>query len=165
MTETTGLTARQAQRGMQAATEIKDGSAMARLEMSKALLLLGSGLDEEAREEIAGKAAEEGATVKALKEEIRQAKVKLVQETGAATEMRMQLEQVRRERDDLANQMKAQISAYQKRMDEETEKAYKDGMKEGRDNAAGIAARELADKDAEIRELEKQLDEKEEEYQ
>ena len=165
VTETTGLTPRQAQRCMQAAMEIKDGSAMARLEMSKALMLLGSGLDEEAREEIAEKAADEGATVKALREEIRQAKVKLVQETGAATEMRMQLEQIRRERDDLANQMKAQIGAYQKRMDEETERAYKDGMKEGQDNAAGVAARELADKDAEIRELEKQLDEKEAEYQ
>ena len=36
VTETTGLTPRQAQRCMQAATEIRDGSAMARLEMSKA---------------------------------------------------------------------------------------------------------------------------------
>ena len=48
---TTGLSARNAQRCMQAATEIKDGSAMARLEMSKALMLLSSGLDEEQREE------------------------------------------------------------------------------------------------------------------
>ncbi len=158
VTETTGLTARQAQRCMQAATEIKDGTAMARLEMSKALLLLSSGLDAEQQEEIAEKAGQEGATVKALREEIRQAKVKLVQETGAATEMRMQLEQTRRERDDLANQMKAQIGAYQTRMDEETEKAYKEGMKEGRDNAAGIAAQDLAKKDAEIRQLQKNLD-------
>ena len=158
VTETTGLTARQAQRCMQAATEIRDGSAMARLEMSKALMLLGSGLDEEAREEIAEKAADEGATVKALREEIRQAKVKLVQETGAATEMRMELKQVKAERDGLAYQMKAQIGAYQKRMDEEAEKAYREGMKEGRDNAAGVAARELADKDAEIRRLKNDLE-------
>ena len=158
VTETTGLTPRQAQRCMQAAMEIKDGSAMARLEMSKALMLLGSGLDEEAREEIAEKAADEGATVKALREEIRQAKVKLVQETGAATEMRMKLNQVKAERDDLVHQMKAQIGAYQKRMDEETEKAYREGMKEGRDNAAGIAARELAGKDAEIRRLRNDLE-------
>jgi hypothetical protein len=49
VTETTGLTPRQAQRCMKAATEIRDGSAMAQLEMSKALLLLGSGLDEDAQ--------------------------------------------------------------------------------------------------------------------
>lgn len=143
MTEATGLTARQAQRCMQAATEIKDGSALARLEMSKALMLLGSGLDEEAREEIAGKAADEGATVKALQEEIRQAKMKLVQEAGAATEMRLQLEQTRRERDDLAGQMRAQIGAYQQRMDEETEKAYREGMKEGQEKGLEEGRRQL----------------------
>ena len=71
---TAGLSARNAQRCMQAAREIRDGSAMARLEMSKALMLLGSGLDEDRREAIAEKAAEEGATVKALREEIEQTK-------------------------------------------------------------------------------------------
>lgn len=126
--ETTGLTPRQAQRCMQAATEIKDGSAMARLEMSKALMLLGSGLDEEAREEIAGKAVEEGATVKALREEVRQAKLKLVQETGAATEIRDALKKAEEEREHLEQQLKATISAYQTRLDEETEKAYQQGQ-------------------------------------
>ena len=64
VTRTTGLNPRQAQRCMQAAREIKDGSALARLEMSKALLVLSSGLDQEAKEQIARQAADEGATVK-----------------------------------------------------------------------------------------------------
>lgn len=72
VTRTTGLNPRQAQRCMQAAREIKDGSALARLEMSKALLVLSSGLDEEAQEKIAQRAAEEGATVKQLRKEIRE---------------------------------------------------------------------------------------------
>ncbi len=68
---TTGLNPRQAQRCMQAAREIKDGSALARLEMSKALLVLQSGLDEGTQEAIAKQAADEGATVKKLRKEIR----------------------------------------------------------------------------------------------
>ena len=91
VTETTGLTLRQAQRCMQAATEIRDGSALARLEMSKALVLLSSGLEEDAQEAMAEKAAEEGATVRQLKEEIRKMKLQVVQEAGAATEIREQL--------------------------------------------------------------------------
>ena len=72
VTRTTGLNPRQAQSCMQAALEIKDGSALARLEMSKALLVLSSGLDEEAQEKIAQQAADEGATVKQLRKEIRE---------------------------------------------------------------------------------------------
>ena len=72
VTEVTGLTPRQAQRCMQAAREIRDGSQLARLEMSKALLLLSSGLDEDTREEVAKAAADEGATVKRLRQEIRE---------------------------------------------------------------------------------------------
>lgn len=72
VTRTTGLNPRQAQRCMQAAREIKDGSALARLEMSKALLVLSSGLDQEAQEQIARQAADEGATVKQLRKEIRE---------------------------------------------------------------------------------------------
>lgn len=153
VTRTTGLTPRQAQRCMQAATEIRDGSALARLEMSKALMLLGSGLEEEAREEIAKQAAEEGATVKALREEIRKAKeaqeaadaenaesiralkMKLVQETGAATEIRAALKQAESDRESLKQQLEATIRAYQKRMDEEAGTAYRRGLQ---DKAAGM---------------------------
>ena len=153
VTETTGLTPRQAQRCMKAATEIRDGSALAQLEMSKALMLLGSGLDADAQEAIAGKAAEEGATVKALREEIRQAKaaqeaadaenaqsiralkLKLVQETGVTTEIRAALKKAEQDRDGLKGQLEATISAYQKRMDEETGNAYRRGLQ---DKAAGM---------------------------
>ena len=144
VTETTGLTPRQAQRCMQAATEIKDGTAMARLEMSKALMLLGSGLDEETREEIAGKAVEEGATVKDLREQLRQAKLKLVQETGAAVEIREALKKSEEEKDTLIQQIRARESAYQAHLDEAREDAYKRGEMAGGADAA-----------ARIRELEK----------
>lgn len=115
VTKTTGLTPRQAQRCMQAATEIRDGSAMARLEMSKALLLLGSGLDEEAREEIAERAGEEGATVKALREEIRQAR--------AAQE-------------EVENQLRAREEAHREQLEAVKEDAYRRGEGAGKLEAA-----------------------------
>ena len=136
VTETTGLTPRQAQRCMQAATEIKDGTAMARLEMSKALLLLSSGLDAEQQEEIAGKAVEEGATVKDLREQLKQAKLKLVQETGAATEIREALKKSEEEKDTLVQQIRARESAYQVHLDEAREDAYKRGEMAGSADAA-----------------------------
>ena len=153
VTETTGLTPRQAQRCMKAATEIRDGSALAQLEMSKALMLLGSGLDADAQEAIAAQAAEEGATVKALREEIRQAKaaqeaadaenaesiralkLKLVQEAGASTEIRGALQKAENDREALKQQLQATISAYQKRLDEAAGDAYRRGLQ---DKAAGM---------------------------
>ena len=136
VTETTGLTPRQAQRCMQAATEIKDGTAMARLEMSKALLLLSSGLDAEQQEKIAGRAVEEGATVKDLREQLRQAKLQIVQETGAATEIREAMKKVEAERESLAEQMRATESAYRIRLNDEKEDAYKRGEMAGAADAA-----------------------------
>ena len=137
--ETTGLTPRQAQRCMQAATEIKDGTAMARLEMSKALLLLSSGLDAEQQEEIAGKAIEEGATVKDLREQLRKAKLQIVQETGAATEIREELKKAEEERDQIEGQMREMDRAYKARLEEAREDAYKRGeMAGGADAAAEI---------------------------
>ena len=139
VTETTGLTPRQAQRCMQAATEIKDGTMMARLEMSKALLLLSSGLDAEQQEEIAGKAVEEGATVKDLREQLRKAKLQIVQETGAATEIREELKKAEEERDQIEGQMREMDRAYKARLEEAREDAYKRGeMAGGADAAAEI---------------------------
>ena len=86
VTRTTGLNPRQAQRCMQAAREIKDGSALARLEMSKALLVLSSGLDQEAQEQIARQAADEGATVKQLRQQLEQQKQDLAWTRHAAAE-------------------------------------------------------------------------------
>ena len=141
----TGLTIRQAQKCMQAAREIKDGSELARLEMSKAIMILGSGLEEEEREELARKSAEEGGTVKQLRAEIekvkaekqaeldeamqavRQLKVQVVSETGAAAEIRESLRRAKAERDGLVNQLKATQEAYRKQIDQAEMEAYKRG--------------------------------------
>lgn len=157
----TGLTMRQAQRCMQAAREIREGSAMARLEMSKAILLLQSGLDEETREEIAGRAGAEGATVRQLRQEITEAREKLraqeqesaeavralkgqlVQSTGAAAEIRQALKKAEQERDQVAAQMRASQQGWQARMDEEAGRAYKRGADEGRVAAEKDAARKV----------------------
>jgi hypothetical protein len=148
VTRTTGLTVRQAQRCMQAATEIRDGSAMARLEMSKALMLLSSGLDEEQREEIAEKAAGEGATVKALREEIRQTKLKLVQETGAAAEIREALKKAEEERQQIQSQMRAAYQAFDAERDRISSEAYQRGI----DDGANESRRDAAAKEAELTE-------------
>ena len=79
VTRVTGLTVRQAQRCMQAAREIREGSALARLEMSKAMLLLQSGLDEDTREDIARGADADGTSLRALREEIEDARRKLAE--------------------------------------------------------------------------------------
>ena len=156
VTRTTGLTPRQAQRCMQAATEIRDGSAMARLEMSKALLLLSSGLDEETREEIAEKAADEGATVKDLREQLKQAKLKLMQETGAAMEIREELKRTESERASLQNQIKATIKGYQDRMAEVEDEAYRRGAKDQETELRTI----ISNRETRIRELAKEHQEK-----
>ena len=87
----TGLSHRNAQRCMQAAREIKDGSALAQLEMSKALLLLGSSLDEDSREDLARKAAEEGATVKQLRSEIEKQQAQLASQATSLDTLQLRL--------------------------------------------------------------------------
>ncbi len=69
--QTTGMNIQSAQRCMKAAREIKDGSALAQLEMSKALALLSSGLDEDTREGLAQQAVDESESLAALREEIK----------------------------------------------------------------------------------------------
>jgi len=185
---TTGLEPRQAQRCMQAATEIREGSQMARLEMSKALMLLSSGLDAETREEVAGRAAEEGTTVRQLKEEIarirkaqadadaentatvRALRKQVLQESGAAAEIRVELKKTMNEREDLKNQLKATVAAYQKRLDDEADAAYKQGMRDEREEARKDIRKEFQGKmdhinrerqaaDERIRELQAKLEE------
>lgn len=73
-TERTGLSVRQVQRCMQAAREIDEQSPLARLDMSKALLLLSSGLDEGKRDEIGAAAAEEQVSVSELRRRIEEAR-------------------------------------------------------------------------------------------
>lgn len=74
VTERTGMTIRHAQRCMQAAREIGEGSPLARLDMSKAMLLLSSGLDEDKRNAIGAAAAEEQVSVSELKRRIEEAR-------------------------------------------------------------------------------------------
>ena len=70
----TGLSIRHVQRCMQAAREIDESSPLARLDMSKALLLLSSGLDTETRDSIGAAAAEEQVSVSELRRQIAQAR-------------------------------------------------------------------------------------------
>ena len=154
VTQTTGLTARQAQRCMQAATEIKDGSALARLEMSKALMLLGSGLDEAAKEEIAQKAADEGATVKELRERIKQQQEELktaqriaADETGRVTKAKLEaldakeaaqsMESALREVSKENERLRGQLEGVQEYVEDQKAKAAEQARKE-----AAAASRE-----------------------
>ena len=73
-TEHTGMSARNVQRCMQIAREIDEESPLARLDMSKALLLISSGLDEDRRDEIGAAAAEEQVSVTELKRRIEDAR-------------------------------------------------------------------------------------------
>ena len=130
VTRTTGLSLRNAQRCMQAATEIRDGSALAKLEMSKALMLLGSGLDEDQQEAIAAKAADEGATVKQLRAELKAAKLQNVTDAGTVASIRAELKKAEEAKNSLQEQMKATIAAYQNRISEEREEAYRQGAAE-----------------------------------
>lgn len=129
-TRTTGMEIRYVQRCMQAATEIRDGSQMARLEMSKALMLLSSGLDAETREQVAGKAADEGATVRELREQIKKLKLEKVNGAGAAAEIREQLKKAESEREQLIAQMTERENAWKARLEVETGKAYQRGSSE-----------------------------------
>lgn len=162
---TTGLTIRQAQRCMQAATEIRDGSEMARLEMSKALLLLSSGLEEEEQECLAKRAAEEGATVRELKEEIRKLKVKVVGETGAAAEIKAQLKRAEEEREQLIAQMAEREKGWQARLDQENGNAYRRGLSEATKEIEDEVRKEFQGKldfnGTRIRELQARLNEAE----
>ena len=157
---TTGMAIRQAQRCMQAAQEIAPGSALERLDMSKAILLLSSGLDAEQKETLAGKAAEDGASVRELKEQIRKLKMEKVQEAGAAAEIRTALKQAESERDQLKGQMAAAVQAVREDAERKATEAYERGTKDqSRMNTAALqAANNAIDRyEKQNRELQEQL--------
>lgn len=79
-TRTTGMAIRHVQRCMQVAREIDESSPLARLDMSKAMLLISSGLEEEKRDALGAAAAEEQVSVSELKRRIEAAR----EETRAA---------------------------------------------------------------------------------
>lgn len=144
VTRTTGLTLRQAQRCMQAAREIRDGSALAQLEMSKALLLLSSGLEEKEQEQIAQQAREDGSTLREMQEQVKKLKLQLVRETGVSSEMRQSLRKVQAERDSVVSQIQDTKEAFQHQLRAESRKAYNLGRMDGAEEA-GKKAREEAD--------------------
>lgn len=73
-TRTTGMAIRHVQRCMQVAREIDENSPLARLDMSKAMLLISSGLEEEKRDALGAAAAEEQVSVSELKRRIEAAR-------------------------------------------------------------------------------------------
>ena len=108
---TTGLAIRQAQRCMKAASEIRDGSFLGQIDMSKAMLLLSSGLENEQQEALAEQAVKEDSSVRELKEQIRKLKLEKVAEAGANAEIRTALKAAESERDQLKGQMAAAVQA------------------------------------------------------
>lgn len=130
VTRTTGLSARQAQRCMQAAEEIRDGSALARLEMSKALLLLSSGLEKDEQEALAERAAQENASLRSLQDEVKRLKLQVVESTGAAADIKEKLKTAEAERDQVAAQLRSTFSQFKAKLDDETGRAYNRGRTE-----------------------------------
>ena len=151
---TTGLSIRQAQRCMRAAQEIREGSFLGQLDISKATMLLASGLDEEEREILGARAAEDGATVKELREEIRQMKLAKVHDSGALAEAKGELKKAREERDQIRAQMQALHKGFEERADEIRKAAYI----QGKDDGAKEGGRAEAEAQGRIREMEAKLE-------
>lgn len=144
-TQTTGMSIRNVQRCMQAAREIDDQSPLARLDMSKALLLLSSGLGEETRDAIGTAAAEEQIPVSELQERIRQAKA----EARAA------------ERDIIALERSAERSRHADEI-AMTRKQVNQARQAEMDRQAAAYRQQLADRDAELAEAQAKAAEAEE---
>ena len=162
---TTGLAIRQAQRCMQAASEIREGSFLGQIDMSKAMLLLSSGLDSEQKEALAERAVKDDSSVRALKEEIRRLKLEKVQEAGAAAEIRTALRNAESERDQLKDQMAAAVDAVKEDAEIRAQRAYEQGAKDqaGMNTEALANANYVIDRyEREKKELERQLKEAQE---
>lgn len=149
----TGLSIRQAQRCMRAAQEIREGSFLGQLDISKATMLLSSGLEDEEQEYLGARAAEEGATVKELKEQIRTLKIAKVSDAGALAEAKVELKKAQGERDQIRAQMQALHRGFEERMDEIRRVAYEQGKGDG----ARDGARADAEAEGRIREMERRM--------
>ena len=132
---TTGLSLRNAQRCMKAAAEIRDGSWLGQLDMSKAMLLLSSGLDEETRESLAEKSARDGGSVREMREEIRRLKGALDTAGKEAREARKMAEIAGQESDEKIRKLKAAMATERADADE-TIKALKLKVVDGAGGAA-----------------------------
>lgn len=126
VTHATGLSIQQAQRCMRAAREIREGSALAELEMSKALALLASGLSEEDREAMAKRAAENETTLRELTREIEAARKR-------ETDQNDRIERQRRQIDQYLNR----IEGFDEQMARVREKALAEGRAEAEQKIMG----------------------------
>ena len=86
VTKTTGMNERQAQRWMQIAREVPEGSYLSRLEVGKMRMILA--LPEEQREPLARKTVEEDIDTKTLKAEIRRLKGEVEKAEGETRRVR-----------------------------------------------------------------------------
>ena len=157
---TTGLAIRQAQRCMKAASEIRDGSFLGQIDMSKAMLLLSSGLENEQQEALAEQAVKEDSSVRELKEQIRRLKLEKVAEAGANAEIRTALKAAESERDELKGQMAAAVQAVKEDAERKATEAYERGTKDqsSMNTAALRAANNAIDRyEKQNRELQEQL--------
>ena len=157
---TTGLAIRQAQRCMKAASEIRDGSFLGQIDMSKAMLLLSSGLENEQQEALAEQAVKEDSSVRELREQIRKLKLEKVAEAGANAEIRTALKAAESERDQLKGQMAAAVQAVRDDAERKATEAYERGTKDqSRMNTAALrAANNAIDRyEKQNRELQQQL--------
>ena len=157
---TTGLNIRQAQRCMKAASEIRDGSFLGQIDMSKAMLLLSSGLENEQQEALAEQAVKEDSSVRELREQIRKLKLEKVAEAGANAEIRTALKAAESERDQLKGQMAAAVQAVREDAERQATEAYERGTKDqSRMNTAALqAANNAIDRyEKQNRELQEQL--------
>ena len=162
---TTGLAIRQAQRCMKAASEIRDGSYLGQIDMSKAMLLLSSGLENEQQEALAEQAVKEDSSVRELREQIRKLKLEKVAEAGANAEIRTALKAAESERDQLKGQMAAAVQAVRDDAERKATEAYERGTKDqSRMNTAALqAANDAIDRyEKQNRELQQQLKDAEE---
>ncbi len=142
-TATTSMSIRNVQRCMQAAREISDGSPLAKLDMSKALLLLSSGLDDDKREAIGAAAAEEQISVKELQRRITEAKAE-TREQCQAEARRIQAVKDQKHRDDLLAAQHNVAARYQARVNElQAQVDSAAGMIQAKDQELEAAAQAL----------------------
>lgn len=153
----TGLSIRQAQKCMRAAAEIREGSFLGTLDISKATELLSSGLDEDEREYLGERAAEDGATLQELRKEIKALKVAKVSDAGTMAELKGELKKAQGERD----QIKAQMQALHRGFDERAEQIRQSAYETGKQDGGTEMGRENAILEDRLRKLEEQRQEAE----
>lgn len=116
---------RTVQRCMQAAREIADGTAMSRLDMSKAMALLSSGLEPEKQEAIAQAAVEESVPLRDVQRRIVEAKREVTQQSNRILAERLdaQEKKLRKEKIDAVNNATASLQERNRELAEQLKRA------------------------------------------